>query len=73
MNTEEHPHPEIVMRNKKPESLITGRTKYPVSIETILLQRKISSLGYVLWARTVLHPKGELQPIPWVFWLQIQG
>lgn len=62
INPEEHPRPEIVMRNRKPESLITGRTKkkkitgrikYPVSIETILLQRKISRLGYILQARIV--------------------
>lgn len=38
---EGYPHPEIVMRNKKLESLITGRIRYPVSIETTLRQRKI--------------------------------
>ena len=53
INPEELPRPEIVMRNRKPESLITGRIKYPVSIETILLQRKISRLGYILQDRIV--------------------
>lgn len=60
INLEGHSRPEIVMRNKKPESLVTGRIRHPVSIETMLLQRYISRLGYVLWARTVLHPRGEL-------------